>query len=181
MASRGSPLLEVTFHRSLLRTLIEHSVVYSAENPSRATQIGRSDTPTNITPAASRRLSSRVRGSGDPVASRHGLLAAARHAQRPRSLGTQKGSKTPLEQHGYYSAPLSFGTLAKISKRGKSPGIRENVAALAERGGRGAPDFPRFNQAELSGGRVRTPGDAAQQMNKLAESRVWPTIEHSRT
>src|SRR5271168_751202 len=43
MASRASPLLEVTFHRSLLRTLIEHSVVCSAENPSRATQIGRSD------------------------------------------------------------------------------------------------------------------------------------------
>src|SRR5580698_644479 len=103
MASRASPLLEVTFHRSLLRTLIEHSVVYSAENPSRATQIGRSDAHqyhAGRESAAGLPGHARLRPSRSlPAAA---PLAAVRHAQTPRPLGAQKSSKTSLDQHGYY-------------------------------------------------------------------------------
>src|ERR1700722_10207451 len=141
MASRASPLLEVTFHRSLLRTLIEHSVVYSAENPSRATQIGRSD-------ACQHERRPRVGGWRPGACEAQAIPEPRRHAQTLRCPGAQGSSKTSLDQHGYYSGVRSFGTLTKISKRGKSPGIQDNVATLAERNGRGAPDFPRFNQAE---------------------------------
>src|SRR5271163_1746115 len=84
MASRASPLLEVTFHRSLLRTLIEHSVVYSAENPSRATQIGRSDAHqyhAGRESAAGLPDHARLRPSRSLAAT--APLAAVRHAQTP--------------------------------------------------------------------------------------------------
>src|SRR5271163_1742686 len=115
MASRGSPLLEVTFHRSLLRTLIEHSVVYSAENPSRATQIGRSDAHqyhTGRESAAGLPGHARLRPGASPRRARRG------RPPRPntRPLGVQKSSKTPLDQHGYYSAAGSFGPLQRSTR-----------------------------------------------------------------
>src|SRR5271167_4805912 len=59
--------------------------------------------------------------------------------RRPRSVAA-----LPLQP----VARRRLGELQKKGKRGRSPGGREIVAALAERGPRRAPDFPSIDQAE---------------------------------
>jgi hypothetical protein len=165
-------------------------VVYSAENPSRATQIGRSDAHqyhAGRESAAGLPGHARLRPSRSLAAT--APLAAVRHAQTPPPSRRAKNSKTSLDQHGYYSGVLSFGPLTKISKRGKSPGIRENVATLLSavvverlifrdstkqnpRGRRPRLQPDATADEAVGPPEERIPGDGAQQMNQLAEGRV---------
>jgi hypothetical protein len=169
-------------------------VVYSAENPSRATQIGRSDAHQYHAgresaaglPGHARLRPSRCLPATPSATPKHPALSArkkvkniswpARILQRCPEFwrpykDQQEGQKSRHPGKCRHLAErdgverLIFRGSTKLNPRGRRPRLQPDATA----------------DETVSPPGARIPGDGAQQMNQLAEGRVGPTIEHSWT